>query len=575
MSEKWMVAAKKADFNQIAKDFSIDPVIARLIRNRDVTGNDEIRRYLYGDLKDLYPPETMKDLRKAAELMLFKIRSGARIRIIGDYDIDGITASYILKTGLARLGGRIDVRIPDRIRDGYGLGNRLVKEAIEDGVDTILTCDNGIASAEAICMAKEAGLCVVVTDHHEVPYTEDEEGRRNFIIPQADAVVDPKQEDCSYPFKGLCGAAVAFKLICCMYDLCESLEIPASEKEALLPFAAIATIGDVMDLKDENRILVKEGLRRIADTKNIGIRELVRQNNLDIRTLSVYHIGFVIGPCLNASGRLDHASRALDLLCADNVKDAARLAGDLIALNESRKRMTEIGFHEAVEMVEESSLKKDKVLVVYLPEIHESLAGIIAGRLRERYQKPVFVLTRTEKGVKGSGRSIESYSMYDELVKCRDLLTKFGGHPMAAGLSMEEKNVAVFRKQMNEKCTLTEEELRKVIHIDVPMPIGYVTHKLVDQIDLLQPFGKGNEKPVFAEKNIKISGMRVLGKNRNVVKMRVTNANGYTLDGVYFGDGDAFADFVNRHDQVSVTYFPSIDHYMNRETLQITIGSYC
>ena len=569
--ERWVVTAKRADFNEIGRRFSIDPVIARLIRNRDVTGDEAIRQYLYGGLEELGKPEDMKGMREAGEILMKKIRQGCPVRIIGDYDIDGVASSCILIRGLRRLGARVDVRIPDRIRDGYGLNESLVRQAAEDGCDTILTCDNGIAAAEQIALAKELGMTAIVTDHHEIPFEEREDGSRNYILPPADAVINPKQPGCAYPFQGLCGAGVAYRLICHLYDLAG---IPEQEKEDFLELTAMATVGDVMDLQGENRILVKEGLKRLRRTENPGLQELIRQNGLEPEQVDVYHIGFVLGPCLNASGRLDTARRALGLLLAEDREEAARLAGDLKALNESRKEMTARGVEEAVEMVENTSLRDDRVLVVCLPDCHESLAGIIAGRLKEQYHRPAFVLTRTEEGLKGSGRSIEQYSMYEELCRCRELLSRFGGHPMAAGISLEEEKLPLFRKKLNELCTLTETDLTPKITIDVPMPISYVNRGLLEQMELLKPFGRGNGRPLFAEKGLRVLNPRIFGKNRNVVKMQVADGNGCVLDGVYFGDGAAFVEYAASHPLLSLAYYPAVNSFRGRETLQITVTNY-
>lgn len=571
--ERWVVAAKRADFQAIAEKFRIDPVIARLIRNRDVVGDEQIREYLYGGLEELHDPMLMKDMGKAAEILEKKIREGKWIRIIGDYDIDGIMSTYILLTGLRRLGAKVDIRIPDRIVDGYGLNENLVRQAKEDGADTILTCDNGIAALDQIRLAKELGMTVVVTDHHEIPYEDLEDGARAYHVPEADAVVNPKQKDCGYPFKGLCGGAVAWKLIQVMLK-----RFGHSEEESFdwLEFAAIATVGDVMDLQGENRILVKEGLKRLHRTGNLGLQELIRVQGLEPDQVSAYHIGFVIGPCLNASGRLDTAERSLALLLAEKREEAARLAGDLKALNESRKEMTRQGEEKAVWLVEGSDLKYDKVLVLYLPECHESLAGIIAGRLREHFHKPSIVLTRSEDGVKGSGRSIEAYSMYEELCKCRELFTKFGGHPMAAGLSMAgEEQVEILREKLNRLSTLTEEDFVEKVTIDVPMPVSYITKRLISQIQLLEPFGKGNTKPLFAQKDLTVLSCRIFGKNRNVAKLQVQDPGGYRMDAVYFGDAETFAKFAREHPVLSLTYYPTVNVWNGRENLQITIQNYC
>ena len=569
--EKWMVYNKKADFQKIGSEFGIDPVIARLIRNRDIQDMKEIRSYLYGTLAEIPSPWKMKDMERAVQILQKKITQKKKIRIIGDYDIDGVTATCILLKGLKRLNANVDTYIPDRVKDGYGMHEQLIDKALEDGIDTILTCDNGIAAAAEIEYAKKEGLTVIVTDHQDIPFRDTEDGRI-WIIPKADAVVNPKQNDCLYPNKNICGAVVAWKLIWALY---ERLGIDSDEIWDFLELAAIATVGDVMDLQGENRIIVKEGLKKLSSTSFEGLKALICVNNLEGAEITAYHVGFVIGPCINASGRLDTAARSLELLFADNMEDAMKLADDLYDLNQSRKAMTEQGKEQAIQSIEENNLGKDRVLVVYLPDCHESLAGIIAGRIREAYNKPVFVLTKGADGVKGSGRSIEAYSMYEELVKCSDLLTQFGGHPMAAGLSMEEKNVELFRRRLNDNCTLTEQDLIPKIMIDVPMPISYLSKKLTEQLKVLEPFGKGNSKPLFAQKNLRAVGIRVLGRNRNVAKMFLIDENGIKMDAVYFGEAQEFVDFVQAHDTISVTYYPEINVFQGRENLQVVIKNYC
>lgn len=569
--EKWVVAAKKADFNLIGRQFHIDPVIARLIRNRDVVGEEKIKEYLLGTIDTIPSPWLMKDMKKAVDILEKKIQQQAKIRIIGDYDIDGVTSTYILLKGLTRIGANVDTYIPDRVADGYGIHEHLIDRAESDKIDTIVTCDNGIAACAEIQMAKEKGMTVIVTDHHDIPYRE-ENGERRVILPPADAILNPKQYDCLYPNKNLCGAVVAFKYITALY---ERFDIQKKELEDYYELVAIATVGDVMDLQGENRILVKEGLRRLPNTKNKGLQELIRANNLEDSKITAYHIGFVLGPCINASGRLDTAARSLALLNAPTKEEAAKLAGDLTALNQSRKALTEKGKEEAIQLIETTELKNDRVLVVYLPECHESLAGIIAGRLREKYHKPAFVLTRGEKCAKGSGRSIESYSMYDELVKCADLMVQFGGHPMAAGLSIEEENIEKFREQLNQNCTLTEEDLRPKIVIDVAMPISYITKELVEQISLLEPFGKGNVKPIFAQKGLRVLDSNIIGKNKNVVKLKLLDPQGAIIEGIYFGEADDFMNFIREKDSVSITYYPEINRFRGRESLQIIIQNYC
>jgi single-stranded-DNA-specific exonuclease len=608
MEEKWMVTAKRADFSGLGKKLGLDPVIVRLIRNRDVfTENDtellpdgrvlaeaKIERYIRGSLEDLYDPHEMKDMDRGCDVILDAIRKGEKIRIIGDYDIDGIMSSYLLLTGLRPYGADVDVKIPQRIRDGYGLNENLVREAAADGVQLIVTCDNGIAAAGQIRLAGELGMRAVVTDHHAVPFADHEAGGpgtekmeltdegkyREYLLPPAEAVINPHRADDSYPFDGLCGAGVAYKLICALYDR-QPVKDAAKILDEDLQFVAIATIGDVMELVDENRILVREGLKRLRSTENPGLSELIRQNGIEKETVDVYHIGFVIGPCLNASGRLDTAQRALEMLLAGTKEEAAALAGDLVNLNASRKEMTVKGTEAAIELVEKSDLSGDRVLVVFLPDCHESLAGIIAGRLKEHFNRPSFVLTRAEKDeatgknmLKGSGRSIEAYSMYEELCKCRELMTKFGGHPMAAGISLPEENLEDFRKRLNACCALTAEEMIPKVKIDVPMPVSYIREDLIRQMDVLRPFGNGNPKPLFAQSGMMVRYPKVFGKNRNVCKMKLVTPDGCSMDAVYFGDGDAFVDYVQAHPQISVIYYPGIDTWKGRNTLQVTISSY-
>lgn len=586
--EKWVVSAKKADFKKISSQFGIDQVTARIIRNRDVLGEEAIEEYLHGDRSSLHDPGKMKDMGRAVAILQEKIQKKKKIRIIGDYDIDGIQSVYILYSALRSCGAQVDYAIPDRITDGYGVNERLVRKAAEDGVDAILTCDNGIAAAKELSLAKELGMAVIITDHHEIPYEEGADGEKIFHIPAADAVVNPKQPDCPYPFKELCGAAVAFKLVQALY---EKSGLPPEEAWAYLENAAFATVGDVMPLTGENRIIVKEGLKALNQTRNFGIRALAARNQIELGKIKAYHIGFVLGPCLNASGRLDTAKRALDMLLAENEYIAAEYAGDLYDLNVSRKEMTEQGVQKAVELVEQGSLKEDKVLVIYLPDCHESLAGIIAGRIRERYHRPVFLLTKSEDGVKGSGRSIESYSMYEEMTKCKELFTKFGGHPMAAGLSLPEQNVEVFRQKLNENTALTEEDLRGKIVIDVPMPLDYISKPLVEELNILEPFGKSNEKPVFADKNLQILSMGIFGKSKNVCRMQVKSRGGTALSAVYFGQVEKFLDFLQgKYGQeavgramsgqggemlVSFIYYPEINVFNGKESLQIIVKNYC
>ena len=584
--ERWVLLRKGADFEAIGKKYQISPRLACLIRNRDVIGEEAVDRYLNGTISDLYDGMLMKDMDKAIDILKEKILEDKKIRVIGDYDIDGVNATYILLEGLERLGADVDSDIPDRISDGYGLNRHLVERAYEAGVDTLITCDNGIAAADEIAYGKEMGMTVIVTDHHEVPFDE-QDGEKRYRIPPADAVMDPKQPDCLYPFKGLCGAAVAYKL---MEALWESMGKDSADLDDLIENVAIATIGDVMDLEDENRIFVKEGLQMLRRTKNPGLKALIECTGIDKNSLNSYHIGFVLGPCINASGRLDTAKRALELLRAGTQKEADILAGDLKALNDSRKDMTEEAVKQAEEQVETTTISKDKVLVVYIPDCHESLACIVAGRIRENYYKPVFVLTDAEEGVKGSGRSIDGYHMYEELNKCKELLTKFGGHRLAAGLSLPKENVGKFREMLNKNCTLTEEEMKEKVTIDMEMPFGCVTEGLVKELELLEPFGKGNTKPVFAARDVTLLGARILGKNRNVLKLQVQDVNGCRIEAMLFHHADDFLGKLEeqygktevdallkgrgRQIRISMTYYPDINEYMGKKTPQIVVTHY-
>ena len=609
MNEKWYVAAKKADFQGIAKRFGIDPVTARIIRNRDVVGDDEIRQYLYGTRAELGDPAQLQGGLEAASLLKQKIEAGKKIRIIGDYDIDGVNSTYILYRALTRCGAQVDYEIPDRMKDGYGLNISLLKLALEEGIDTVLTCDNGISAIAEIAYAKENGMTVIVTDHHEPLFEEVPEegqaetiqpqtdtarripspdGTRIFRLPPADVLVNPKQPNCRYPYKKLCGAAVAWKVVCLLYRLYGMEE----EAEQFLQFVGFATVGDVMELDGENRILVKEGLKQLRITQNYGWRALIQANNLDFDTLNSYHIGFVLGPCINASGRLDTAKRSLRLLLAKDAAEAELLAARLKQLNDERKELTQAAVDLACEQIDGSTEANDRVLVVYLPDCHESIAGIVAGRIRERYGKPTFVVTNAEAEdeAKGSGRSIEAYSMFEEMVKCQDLFRKFGGHPMAAGFSLPRSRIDEMRRRLNENCTMTEEDMAEKIMVDVPMPINYIRESLVEELAVLEPFGNGNEKPLFAERHLKLLSARILGKKANVLKLQVANVTGCTMEALYFGIPDNILSYLTdkygknevqkllwgkvNQIEMDLTYYPSINEYQGRRTLQIVIKNF-
>lgn len=567
---KWMLYAKKADFEALGRRFHISPITARLIRNRDVVGEEAVERYLRGSLEELYEPELLPDMGLAADILEGKIRAGAKIRIVGDYDIDGVCSTCILLKGLKRLGAAADFEIPDRVKDGYGINESIIRAAYEDGVDTILTCDNGIAAIGQIALAKELGMTVIVTDHHDIQSEIGEDGRERDLMPPADALVNPKRRDSLYPNGQICGAMVAYKLVQVMY---RRAGVDHKEWLDMLELAAIATVGDVMKLQDENRIVVKEGLLRLGRTKNLGLRKLIEKNNLNPEAINAYHIGFVIGPCLNAGGRLQTAKLALALLLSEDEAEADRLAIELKDLNDQRKDMTQRGVDEAVSLVEER-YADDKVLVVFLPDCHESLAGIVAGRIRERYNKPTLILTRSEEGAKGSGRSIEAYHMFNALVEVKDLLTKFGGHPMAAGFSLPMEAVDGFRRRLNENARLTPEDFIPKVWIDIALPFEYINEGLIGELELLEPFGQGNEKPQFAQKELAVRGVRVMGRNANVVKLMLANSRGTAMDAVVFTDGNAFMEEMGDRRVMDIIYYPTVNEYNGRRTLQLVVKSW-
>ena len=580
--EKWFVTTKKADFNHIAAEFGISPVLARIIRNRDIVTEEEVRYFLHGTLEDLHDPYLLKGMREGSAFLYAAIREKKQIRIIGDYDVDGICSTYVLYHALQLLGASVSYRIPHRIKDGYGLNEEIIRECSGQQVEVIVTCDNGIAAAKEIALAKELGMEVLVTDHHEVPYREitgvDGMTEREEILPPS-LVIDPKQKDCHYPYKGICGAVVAYKLVQVLLEQAEKEQLitVADRKDCLaelLEFAAMATICDVMDLLDENRIIVKYGLKQMEQSKNLGLRTLIEVCGLKGQKLGNYHVGFILGPCLNATGRLDSAARARELFLCTELREAVVIATDLKALNESRKELTEQGVKEAVRQMEAGEHGTDKVMVIYLPDCHESIAGIIAGRLREKYAHPFFVLTKAEEGLKGSGRSIEAYHMYEGLHGVEDLLTKYGGHKLAAGLSLEEKNLQELRRRLNADCHLTEEDFVHKILIDVPMPLSYVNMQFVESLSLLEPFGNGNKKPVFACKDVPISHVQLRGKNKNVAGFLLTDETGRKFSGIYFGEAERFYEEMQGRQSLHIVYYPDINEFRGNRSLQIVVTNY-
>lgn len=580
--KQWIVFNKKADFKAIGERFGIDQVTARIIRNRDIIEDEEIRDFLQGGLKALKDPHLLYEADVLVEILKEKINTKKHIRIIGDYDIDGVMSTHILRTAITRCQGNVSIQIPDRMKDGYGLNQSLVEKAYEDGVDTIVTCDNGIAAMDEIARGKELGMTILVTDHHEIPF-EEKEGVRSYLRSKADAIVNPHQKECAYPYKNLCGAGVAWKVICLLY---EKMGIPQKEAEDLLEFVAFATVGDIMSLTGENRILVKEGLKRIHDTNNTGMKALIMQCGLEPTQIDAYHFGFVLGPCVNASGRLDTAQRALELFWETDPEIAGKIASELVVLNEERKEMTQAGVEQAMEICEKEDYSKDSVLVIYLPEVHESIAGIIAGKIRERYYKPTFILTKAEEGVKGSGRSIEEYSMFEEMCQCRELFTKFGGHPMAAGLSLLEENVALFRKKINACSPLKESFPVEKIRIDVPMPLDYVSMELIRELNLLAPFGKDNPHPIFADRNLTITKLWLIGKKQNVLRMNLVTESGMTASAIAFRNVEVIQEHLQEkfgiaeyqaalqgrgRMKISVIYTPKINCFRDVESIQFEI----
>jgi len=587
MAEKWFIKNKKADYKQISNKYGITELMSKLIINRDIINDDMIKSYINPDFDKLHNSREMKDLEKTVEILHNKIKSNKKIRIVGDYDVDGVISVYILYSALKRCNANVDYEIPDRIKDGYGININIIKQAKEDGIDTILTCDNGISAIEPIKYAKDMGITVIVTDHHDIPFVEDENNTREFISSIADAIINPKQKECTYKFKQLCGAGVAFKLIEVLY---EKLSIDKKECYQFIEFLAIATVCDVVDLVDENRIFVKKGLEFINNTANLGLQQLIRECEMNEKTLSVYHLGFIIGPCINACGRLDSAKKGLQLLLSQDEEEATKLAKELVKLNEERKDMTMKGVEEAIEIVEKNNMINDKVFVIYIPDVHESLAGIIAGRIREKYNVPTLIITKSENGAKGSGRSIEEYNMFEELVKCKDLLGNFGGHPMAAGFSLAEENIDEFRRELNKNTTLKADDLLRKVTIDSILPLDSISYELINDLERLEPFGKANSKPLFAEKNVNVLKATILGKNKNVLKFKIKTKFNKALDAIYFGDIYEFEEMINykygngelqklydgayNDVKVDLVFYPSINEYNGNVSIQIVVQNY-
>lgn len=583
-NEKWLLRNRKVDLKAMSDKYKISQLLCKLMVNRDITDDNIINSYINPVYENLHSPKTMKDIALAVNIIKRKIQENKKIRIIGDYDVDGIISVFILYTALKECGANVDYEIPDRIKDGYGINENIVKTAYDEDIDTIITCDNGISAIDQIQYAKNLGLTVIVTDHHDVPFVE-ENGVRTFISSQADAIINPKQIECEYEFKSICGAGVAFKLMEVLY---EELGINKEECYKLIEFVAIATVCDVVDLIDENRIFVKNGLNMLNNTTNIGIKALKKASGLEDKEITAYHLGFVIGPCLNASGRLDSAKKGLELLLMENYEEAENLAQEIVDLNDARKKMTKEGVDRAINIIDSTEIANDKILVVYIPDIHESLAGIVAGRVKEKYNKPTIILTKSEEGVKGSARSIEEYNMFEGLLACKELLDKFGGHPMAAGLSLQEDKVDELRKELNNKCKLTDEDLTRKIMIDASLPLEYLNINLIKELDVLEPFGKGNAKPVFGVRDAKVTKAMLLGKDKNILKLRLLTNNNLTIDAMIFNDLENFENKViekygnegldnlynksNNNISMDFTFYPSINEWNGNKSIQIIVN---
>lgn len=583
-NEKWLLRNKKVDLKAMSEKYKISQLLCKLMVNRDIIDENIINSYINPIYKYLHSPKTMKDVVIAVDIIKRKIQENKKIRIIGDYDVDGIISVFILYTALKKCGANVDYEIPDRIKDGYGINENIVKAAYDEGVDTIITCDNGISAIDQIQYAKDLGLTVIVTDHHDVPFIE-EDGVRTFLSSQADAIINPKQIECEYKFKSICGAGVAFKLMEALY---EEIGMDKEECYKLIEFVAIATVCDVVDLIDENRIFVKNGLEMLNNSKNIGINALKKACGLEDKEITAYHLGFVIGPCLNASGRLDSAKKGLELLLMEDDEEAKNLAQEIVDLNDARKNMTKEGVDRAVNIIDSTDINNDKILVVYIPDIHESLAGIVAGRVKEKYNKPTIILTKSEEGVKGSARSIEEYNMFEGLLACKELLDKFGGHPMAAGLSLQEDKVDELRKALNNKCELTDEDLTRKIMIDSSLPLEYLNLHLIEELNVLEPFGKGNSKPVFGVRDAKITKAILLGKDKNVLKLKLLTNNNITIDAMIFNDLENFESKIiekygneeldnlynksNNNIPMDFTFYPSINEWNGNKSIQIVVN---
>ena len=583
-NEKWLLRNRKVDLKAMSEKYKISQLLCKLMVNRDIIDENIINSYINPVYKYLHSPKTMKDVVIAVDIIKRKIQENKKIRIIGDYDVDGIISVFILYTALKKCGANVDYEIPDRIKDGYGINENIVKVAYDEGVDTIITCDNGISAIDQIQYAKDLGLTVIVTDHHDVPFIE-EDGVRTFLSSQADAIINPKQIECEYKFKSICGAGVAFKLMEALY---EEIGMDKEECYKLIEFIAIATVCDVVDLIDENRIFVKNGLEMLNNSKNIGINALKKACGLEDKEITAYHLGFVIGPCLNASGRLDSAKKGLELLLMEDDEEAKNLAQEIVDLNDARKNMTKEGVDRAINIIDSTDINNDKILVVYIPDIHESLAGIVAGRVKEQYNKPTIILTKSEEGVKGSARSIEEYNMFEGLLACKELLDKFGGHPMAAGLSLQEDKVDELRIALNNKCELTDEDLTRKIMIDSSLPLEYLNLHLIEELNVLEPFGKGNSKPVFGVRDAKITKAMLLGKDKNVLKLKLLTNNDITIDAMIFNDLENFESKIiekygneeldnlynksNNNIPMDFTFYPSINEWNGNKSIQIVVN---
>ena len=570
--EKWLIYSKKADFAGISRKYNISPMLARIIRNRDIVTDEQISRYLNADIDSMYDPFLLKGMHEGVKITADTISRGGRIRIMGDYDVDGVCSSYILKSFIEHVGGTADIRLPDRMREGYGMNTVMAEEAARDNISLIITCDNGISSTAAVEMARSLGINVIISDHHEPPA----------VLPDANVIIDPKQAGDTYPFREICGAGVAYKFVQALNIYCGFHADKLLDE--LLQYAGMATVADIVPLIDENRIFASEGIKRLRNTANVGLNSLIEKRSVIKSRINSGIIGFVLGPCINSAGRLKNATIALDLLEEKNEHEAGRIANELSELNDKRKKLTADQCAVADEMINSiiaSGKKLNKILVVYLPDAHESVAGIVAGRIKEEFNRPSIVVTNSEDGLKGSGRSVDSYNMMEGMNSCSDLFIKYGGHAKACGFTLKldgtrEETVERFSQRINDACTLKDEDLEKTVWIDMRLPFKYITEEFVRELERLEPFGLQNEKPIFAENEIKVQSAAVIGKNNNTLKLELEDREGTRIEGLLFGEESYVTELkkmVSQDRHISILYYPQINEFRGIKTRQAMIKS--